>query len=129
MKNRQLAQQIDAAIGAHGAWKLRLRTAIAGSPSDVTPQTACRDDACAFGHWLHGADIDAPTRAGMPYQVVRRLHAEFHRSAGEVLTLALAGNRIRATDVMEADFTPRSDKLVRALTKWKREAQQMDVAA
>lgn len=113
--------QIDAAIGAHGAWKLRLRTAIRNGESELTPSTVCRDDECAFGKWLYSSEIDPATRAGMPYQVIRRLHAEFHQCAGDVLGQALSGQRALAEAKLEGEFTARSDKLVRALTKWKGE--------
>ena len=61
------------------------------------------------------------TRAGKPYQVVRRLHAEFHQSAADVLRLALAARKADADAMFQGTFAERSDKLVRALTKWKGE--------
>lgn len=119
-----LIPQIDAAIGAHGAWKLRLRTAIATGQCEVTPHTAGCDDRCAFGRWLHGPEIDQQTRAGMPYQVIRRLHAEFHTCAGEVLGEALGGQLAAAEARLNGPFAERSDKLVRALMKWKGELRR-----
>ncbi|GLT02289.1 hypothetical protein GCM10007897_36950 [Sphingobium jiangsuense] len=121
MKQPALAQEINNAIGAHGMWKLRLRTAISMGSSDVDPRTACRDDQCPFGKWIHGPTIDTATRAGMPYQVVRRLHREFHESAGKVLSLALSSRAAEADALYNGEFIPRSEKLVRALTKWKGE--------
>lgn len=121
MSNAELSQQINDAIGAHGMWKLRLRTAITVGKSDITPQVAGCDDQCAFGKWLYSGQINSVTRSGLPYQVVRRLHSEFHQSAGAVLQQAVSGNKGEAEALMLADFTPRSEKLVRALTKWKRE--------
>lgn len=116
-----LIPQIDAAIGAHGSWKLRLRTAIRTGHADVAPHDACRDDRCAFGQWLYSPAIDARVRSGVPYQVVRRLHAEFHQAAGQVLRDALRGQAQQAERGLEGAFAERSDKLVRALTKWKGE--------
>lgn len=117
----QLSQQITDAIGAHGMWKMRLRTAITTGQSDITPAVAGCSDQCAFGKWLEGRELSADIRAGVPYQVVRRLHADFHRSAGSVLAHALAGRPQQASAAMNGEFTERSEKLVRALAKWKGE--------
>lgn len=116
-------KEINDAIGAHGTWKLRLRTAISVGKSDVEPATVRCDDRCAFGRWLYGPTIDNNTKAGKPYQVIHRLHAEFHQTAAGVLEDALAGRNQQATELLEGEFKERSEKLVRALTKWKGELQ------
>ncbi len=122
MSQADLSTQINAAIGAHGAWKVRLKAAINTGTCDVTPAVASCDDKCAFGGWLYGPTISQTTRTGVPYQVIRRLHAEFHQCAGQVLTHVTSGNKTGAQQLLDSDFTERSDKLVRALHKWKREA-------
>lgn len=121
--NAELEAAVRAAIGAHGAWKLKLKTAVSTGRSDTTPATVGRDDQCEFGKWLHGQGIDATTRAGMPYQVVRRLHAEFHQCAGKVLALGLDGKGTEANQLLEGEYTARSEKLVTALSKWRGELQ------
>lgn len=128
MSNDRVVKEINDAIGAHGSWKLRLRTAINTGRSDVTPEVAGCDDKCAFGAWLYGSTIDAATRAELPYQVIRRLHADFHRSAASVLALAVGGQKERAVELLEGDYTERSEKLARALGKWKREMSQAVLA-
>lgn len=121
MTNQSLVAQINDAIGAHGAWKLRLRTAARTGTSEITPAVAGCDDACTFGKWLKHGTIDPTVKSGTPYQVVTRLHADFHRSAGGVLTQALAGHPSDAEAMIEGEFTARSERLVTALSKWKRE--------
>ncbi|MFC3099288.1 CZB domain-containing protein [Altererythrobacter lauratis] len=116
-----IPEQINAAIGAHGAWKLRLKTAIASGTGDLDWRIVSKDCECAFGKWLHGHEIDAATRASVPYQVVKRLHQEFHIAAGRVVQAVQNGHRQAAQDLMDGEFIPRSEKLVRALTKWKGE--------
>lgn len=116
-----MIKEINDAIGAHGAWKLKLRTAISVGKSDVEPATVRCDDRCALGRWLYGSTLDDSTKSGKPYQVIRRLHAEFHHSAATVLESALAGRKDQATQALEGEFKERSEKLVRALTKWKGE--------
>ena len=114
-------EQINNAIGAHGTWKMRLNVAIKTGSFDVDPRIVACDDKCAFGQWIHGPSIDAETRAGMPYQVVRRLHADFHKCAADVVRNAVSGRKTEAVTILESDYAERSDKLTRALTKWKRE--------
>jgi hypothetical protein len=121
MNNQAMIGEIVNAIGAHGAWKLKLRVAINRGESDVPPEKVCRDDRCPFGRWIHGTTIDPQIKAGLPYQVVRRLHAEFHQSASQVLGLAVQQKRAQAEAMYADEFTQRSEKLVRALTKWKGE--------
>ncbi len=123
MHERDLLAQVQAAIGAHGAWKLKLSTAVSTGRSDDEPASVCRDDLCRFGVWLHGPDIDPATRESKPYQVVRRLHAEFHQCAGAVLDLVKRGDQARARAFLEGEYTDRSATLIRALTLWKSELQ------
>lgn len=123
MHGHDLLAQVQAAIGAHGAWKLKLSTAVSTGRSDDEPALVCRDDLCRFGAWLHGPDIDPATREGKPYQVILRLHAEFHQCAGAVLDLVKRGDLARARALLEGDYADRSATLIRALTLWKSELQ------
>lgn len=109
------------ALGAHGAWKLRLRTAVAIGTSAISPSQARCDKSCEFGKWLHGATMDAETRRGKPWQVVSRLHREFHQCASSILEKALAGKREEANALLATEFAQRSDTLGRALQKWRSE--------
>jgi len=122
MPNETLINQINNAIGAHGSWKIKLRTAVnSGNSSHSVEEVRC-DDKCAFGKWLHGHDIDQPTRASAPYNVIKRLHAEFHICAADVLKMATSGDTPSATKLLEGEFAAKSEKLVRGLRKWKGEA-------
>jgi len=120
-RNAEMIEQITNAIGAHGAWKLKLRLAMSSGKSEIDPDRACVDNKCPFGKWIHGTSIDAATQAGLPYKVVRRLHAEFHESASNVLRHAINARPAAAEKLFEGEFAERSDKLVRALAKWKGE--------
>jgi methyl-accepting chemotaxis protein len=84
-------------IAAHGMWKYRLHNAIETGRSNFSPETVARDDQCPLGQWLYG---DAPRTLGNSgdYAEIRELHAAFHRGAGEVLRLALAGDRAAARE-------------------------------
>lgn len=121
MSHRLFVKKISGAIGAHGAWKLKLKTAVALGQSSVTTENAKCDTCCEFGQWLHGSEVDAETKRGVPYAVVRRLHADFHNSASRVVALASTGRKSEAAAVLDGEFAERSDKLGRALAKWKNE--------
>jgi len=122
MPDENLIKQINDAIGAHGSWKIKLRTAINKGQSTQSIEEVRCDDKCAFGIWLYGPDIDPETRTGVPYNVIKRLHAEFHLCAADVLKLATTGDRAGAVELLEGDFSEKSEKLVRGLRKWKNES-------
>ena len=122
MSDEILINQITNAIGAHGSWKIKLRTALNSGKSDHSIDDVRCDDKCAFGKWLHGPDIDSTTRDGAPYNVIKRLHAEFHICAADVLAKATAGDAPGAQQILEGEFASKSEKLVRGLRKWKGEA-------
>lgn len=122
MANENLINQINNAIGAHGSWKIKLRTAVNKGKSIHSIEVVGCDDKCAFGKWIHGSEIDSPTRSSAAYNVIKRLHAEFHICAADVLKMATTGNTTGASELLDGDFAARSEKLVRGLRKWKDEA-------
>lgn len=122
MNADDLINEINNAIGAHVSWKIKLRTAVNKGESDQSPEDVKCDDKCVFGKWLNGNTIDDEIRSGAPYQVIKRLHAEFHICASEVLRKAITGDKSGAIETLEGDFSERSGKLVRGLRKWKGEA-------
>lgn len=122
MSNDNLLNQITNAIGAHGSWKLNLLMAVKKGQSEHSIEDVRCDNKCAFGEWLYSSDIDDATLSGAPYKVIKRLHAEFHVCAADVLEKATTGNIPGAIELLEGDFTAQSEKLVRGLRKWRREA-------
>jgi len=112
---------IRAAINAHGAWKLRLKQAIASGKITDDPRKVGLDTQCDFGKWIHGNTLSPEIKSTKPYQVIKRLHAEFHTSAGRVLKLAQDGDSARAADLMQSEFNIIAKKLILTLTKWKME--------
>lgn len=123
--SKNLITQIDEAIGAHQLWKMRLRSAIECGSSNHDPFTVSQCDQCAFGKWLEGDDLSPAIKASVPYGVIHRLHREFHVLAGRVLFRALSDNAASAQECMAGEFAEKSDKLVRALNKWRREQEHL----
>ncbi|HYL76744.1 MAG TPA: CZB domain-containing protein [Bryobacteraceae bacterium] len=116
-----LHEQITSAIGAHGLWKGRIRGAIENGACDVPVNVARDDHQCAFGKWLHGANLDPAARKSKHYGVCAELHRRFHVAAADALALALAGKKHEASRALAADqaFAKVSGELTRAMLAWK----------
>lgn len=122
------AHQIDQAIGAHGLWKSRLRTAIETGVLEGDVAALRATDRCAFGQWMHGPHISTKQKVSSHWFTVARLHTRFHEAAAEVAELALAGRREEAKALMERHgaFGVASSELVGAMLRWK---QSIDAQA
>ncbi|HVO01137.1 MAG TPA: CZB domain-containing protein [Candidatus Cybelea sp.] len=116
-----IKEEITKAIAAHAAWKARLRAAIDAGTSDVNATDVGKDNVCPFGQWLYGPTIEAAAKDGTDYQEVRKLHAEFHKAASQVLHLALQGKKTEAEKMMAQDnlFGVASMRLTSAMTRWR----------
>jgi len=112
--------QIKKAIGAHGLWKTRLAAAIDVGKSEFTVDTVRKDNACDFGRWLYGSELPPAAKNLAEYETCRRLHAEFHQCAAEVLNLAVGGKKSEAQKAMGATgkFASTSASLTTAMMKW-----------
>lgn len=119
MPAQDLALEIDKALAAHAAWRQKLTTAIRTGQINASPHDIARDDKCAFGLWLHGPSLDKATKQRKPYQVTRRLHAEFHEVAGQVARLVEDGKCGEAVKLLDNEYATRSETLTRALKIWR----------
>ncbi|GIX15226.1 MAG: hypothetical protein KatS3mg118_3185 [Paracoccaceae bacterium] len=109
--------------GAHGAWKLKLRTACTTGALPVPAADVARDDACAFGRWLRQIGADPALRRSAHYDRVRRLHADFHRVAGRVAERVARGDLAAARQELEGGgFDGASAALRDALMAWRQSA-------
>ena len=119
-----LRDEINAAVGAHGLWKGKLREAIRSGRSSDAPAVLRQDMQCAFGQWLHSPSLPDAARGTPHYDECVDLHARFHAAAAHVLELALTGRKAEA----EAAFGPGSDfarlsaQLAGAMTRWQKTA-------
>lgn len=111
--------EIDKAIGAHGQWKQKLRTAIDTGQSESTPTKVRQDDNCSFGQWLHNR-IDPDVKDTPHYSKIVSLHAQFHEEAGAILALALKGEKDDANDRMKlgGKFASISGQLISTMKEW-----------
>lgn len=112
-------EEIDKAIGAHGLWKQKLRTAIETGDSDADPEMVKQDCNCAFGKWLHER-IPTENRESPFYQEIVDIHAAFHCEAGSILEMALSGRVEQASERMKlgSAFLKISSDLTKKMKEW-----------
>lgn len=129
MTASRMIDAISKAIYAHGAWKQKLRNAIASGDTDLIMEMARDDSKCDLGILLDSPAIPQGMRATMSYQIVRRLHSEFHVCAGDVLAQAQVDRTGVADMLLSGECSDRSQVLIAALTRWKAELSQAANAA
>jgi len=87
---------MKAALDAHMAWTRRLEGKLNGeNQENLDVACVASDCECTLGKWLHG---NAKQQFGVSadYQELRRVHADFHLKAGEILNNVLNGDREQA---------------------------------
>lgn len=115
------SEEIKKAIGAHGMWKTRLRSAVDTGTSEFTVEKVKADNNCDFGKWLHGLPND--DKKALSWTKVRDLHAKFHVEAAKILESALTGHKDVAAKGLDAtsDFSKLSANLTGAMMNWEKE--------
>jgi hypothetical protein len=111
--------KIDHGIAAHARWKYRLMAAIETGKSEWTVSGMRSDDQCEFGKWFLALPLS--DRLSEHWRKIKDLHTEFHKTASEVLELALAGRKEEAEAAMSlgSRFASISSDLTMAMTAWK----------
>jgi hypothetical protein len=117
---KKLLSQINNAIGTHSLWKDRLRAAIETGTPSLAVERIAKDDDCEFGRWLYGQSIPESVRKTPDFEACRELHAEFHKAAGNVLRLAVSGNKAAALAALGGDskFANLSSALTLRMMQW-----------
>jgi len=110
---------ISKGIGAHGMWKQRLLDAIKTGQSEWTPAIVCQDNQCEFGKWLYSCS--SQEKLSPHYNSVKELHATFHKTAADVLTLALASKKPEAEKEIApgSQYAIASGALTKEMMAWK----------
>jgi hypothetical protein len=99
------------AIQAHVAWKKRLKAIVQeGRQDSVEIAEVAPDDLCDLGRWLHGAARKRFSHLPQ-YARLRKLHADFHLAAGQVLLLSRNGRRDDAEKLLRGPFSTLSDQV------------------
>lgn len=114
------AREINKAIAAHGAWKVRIHEAIVNGRSDFQPEIVRLDNACDFGKWLYS--LSEEERAGEYWEKVNLIHAKFHATAAQILKLAVEERAKEALALMtdlKGEYVTSSILLTNTLQEWK----------
>ena len=122
MTDLALYDNLTDAIGAHGAWKFRLRAAIRKGADEALVAQAGDHHGCAFGRWLDSLPSDVRLEQEASETIVR--HAAFHRAASRAAQLIKQGRPDAAGDMLEADFTQASQALTAAVSRWRMTASR-----
>jgi hypothetical protein len=112
-------EAIDSALTAHSQWKKRLQEAIEKGMSEFKVDVVNKDNACQFGQWLYS--LPEKEKSSPDFIKVKDLHAEFHKTAAEILGLAINGKEEEALKKMEfgGGYGKITGKLILALNDWK----------
>ena len=114
---------LDDAVKAHAAWKMKLSAYIRHPDKSINPAEACRDDHCPLGQWLHGEA--KKTMSNLPeYQTLVAEHARFHKAVGNAVQLADAGKNPDEEHVLgwDSDFAESSRSIVTTIVQLKKKA-------
>ena len=105
----------EKAIQAHARWKNKLAIYIAKPDRSIDAGSTSRDDRCDLGKWLHG---NGRKYASLPeFGRLVDDHAHFHRTAGDIIRKADAG-QIGGEEVAlgaRSDYAAASSAVVRAI--------------
>lgn len=85
-----------AAISAHIDWKMKLSKYLNHPDGSLDPKKVGLDNACVLGKWLYGDGLKFESANPGLFQSVRNSHAEFHRTAAEIIGLINSGNQDEA---------------------------------
>ena len=83
--------KVQAAITAHFEWFDKLKIAITRGRSEFKPEVICEDNNCEFGKWIY-SDLRNYCSDDKAYKEIQQIHAEFHKKASEILSMALRGD-------------------------------------
>ncbi len=86
------------ALDAHTQWTHRLEAILNGTSNETLEVgTVAADCHCALGHWIHGHAKQNFSNLS-EYDELKRKHAEFHLTAGEVLNNVQNGEGHKASE-------------------------------
>jgi methyl-accepting chemotaxis protein len=119
-----LGLDFEAMIKGHRGWKQRLMNDLNQRGEAIDPATACVDNACPLGKWIHG---EGKARFGMlpELESLRGHHARFHASAGTIAQYIRNGRAAEAEALLTSEFVERTTETVAAIRSLKRAAVRL----
>lgn len=97
-------------LDTHHALKRKLMDEMDGTSSErLNVSVLSQDNLCAIGKWLYGEGKDL--YGHLPeYEAARKVHAELHLCAGEILTQHQIGNEDEAQALLRTKYRTTSSK-------------------
>jgi hypothetical protein len=125
---QSLADELRAALGAHGRWKIRFHAAIEGQEVVLPLSSIISDRDCEVGRFLFERLSPAFRRSG-PWRKCVDFHAEFHRSAWRIWQMAREGKREAALEAIGpgSRYAALSSILTSALLEWIEAVKSLEV--
>lgn len=116
----KLNDEIKKAIVAHNNWKLELSKTISSGALETPVDIIEKDNECEFGRWLLSSNNLAQEKSTAKYHEIVILHSEFHKLAGKIAALAVAGKKEDAKKLMVngGSYSTLSEKLIKTLKDW-----------
>lgn len=112
-----MARFLSRALQTHLHWKERLLDAVHGGEIP-NRRTACSDDCCELGKWLHGEGQALRGHAG--FRELLEGHRRFHASVGRVLALVDAQKLTEAEgEIMTGAFAQHSKDVIAGIKRLK----------
>jgi len=96
-------------LGAHMAWKEKLTRTLNGTSTErYDVATVSQDTLCVLGKWLYGPGKKNYSHLA-EYEALRKIHADFHVCAGEVLVEFEKGDKLKAEKILKGTFREASN--------------------
>jgi methyl-accepting chemotaxis protein len=112
----------DRAVRAHSDWKMKLSAYIRRPDRSLRAVEVARDDVCELGCWIHGQGRHLA--GAKEYAELKSSHAEFHRTAADIVRRADAGERVSEEIALSATspYSNASSHVIQAIVAMKRRA-------
>ena len=92
-------EEIDSALTYHKLWKEHLLEAIEKGTSNFQVGIVRSDNSCQFGKWIYS--LWEREKNNPEFLKMKQLHAEFHKTASEILELAINGKKKESLKFMQ----------------------------
>lgn len=87
VERAQTVFDFKAAISAHVDWKMKLSRYLHNPDGSLDHKKVCMDNACMLGKWLYNEGAEYKRTEHQTYEALRQSHAEFHKTAGQIISL------------------------------------------
>lgn len=114
----------DTAISAHIDWKMKLSKYLQKPDGSLDHNKVCLDNACMLGKWIYSEGQSFSKTSPHLFESVRLSHAEFHKTAGEIIRLINSGDKARAEKMLDSKgpYIAVSEKTITLIQQLKQEA-------